>query len=118
LFPRLIYGDGHAYSNPFSGIGTEATVSSMTTDELRAFYRRWLRPDNATLLIVGDTTLAQIQPLLEQRLAAGSPGRERARKAARCHRASTQAADLSDQPHRLLNSRWSCGRAGTATSGP
>jgi zinc protease len=69
LFPRLIYGDGHAYSNPFSGIGTEETVRSMTTDELRAFYRRWLRPDNATLLIVGDTTLAQVQPLLEQRLA-------------------------------------------------
>jgi zinc protease len=77
LFPKLIYGEGHAYSNPFSGIGTEETVSSMTTDELRAFYKRWVRPDNATLLIVGDTTLAQIQPLLEQRLAAwkSPPGR-------------------------------------------
>jgi len=64
-----VYGEGHAYSNPFSGIGTEQTVSSMTTDELKAFYRRWVRPDNATLLIVGDTTLAQIKPLLEQRLA-------------------------------------------------
>jgi zinc protease len=41
----------------------------MTVDELRAFYKRWVRPDNATLLIVGDTTLQQIQPLLEQRLA-------------------------------------------------
>ena len=41
----------------------------MTVDELRAFYQRWVRPDNATLLIVGDTTLQQIQPLLEQRLA-------------------------------------------------
>lgn len=70
LFPRLVYGEGHAYSNPFSGIGTEQSVSSMTTEELRAFYRRWVRPDNATLLIVGDTTLAKIQPLLEQRLAA------------------------------------------------
>src|SRR5262249_52562984 len=39
------------------------------TDELKAFYERWVRPDNATLLIVGDTTLAQIKPLLEQRLA-------------------------------------------------
>jgi zinc protease len=68
LFPRLIYGEGHAYSNPFSGIGTEETVSSMTPDQLRSFYRQWVRPDNATLLIVGDTTLAQIRPLLEQRL--------------------------------------------------
>jgi zinc protease len=70
LFPRLVYGDDHAYSNPFSGIGTEESVSSMTTDELRAFYRRWVRPDNATLLIVGDTTLERIRPMLEERLAA------------------------------------------------
>ncbi len=70
LFPKLIYGEGHAYSNPFSGIGTEETVKSMTVGELKAFYRRWVRPDNATLLIVGDTTLEQIEPLLEQRLSA------------------------------------------------
>ena len=76
LFPRLIYGDGHAYSNPFSGIGTEETVSAMTVDHLKAFYRRWVRPDNATLLIVGDTTLAQIKPLLEQRLAAWTAPQE------------------------------------------
>ena len=76
LFPRLIYGDGHAYSNPFSGIGTEETVNAMTVEDLEAFYRRWVRPDNATLLIVGDTTLAQIKPLLEQRLAAWKAPRE------------------------------------------
>lgn len=69
LFPKLIYGENHAYSNPFSGIGTEETVKSMTVEELRAFYQRWVRPDNATLLIVGDTTLQRIEPLLEQRLA-------------------------------------------------
>jgi len=70
LFPRLIYGEGHAYSNPFSGIGSEESVRSMSVEALRSFYHRWVRPDNATLLIVGDTTLAEIQPLLEQRLAA------------------------------------------------
>lgn len=69
LFPSLIYGEGHPYANPFSGIGTEASVKSMTVEELRTFYQRWVRPDNATLLIVGDTTLQQIQPLLEKRLA-------------------------------------------------
>jgi zinc protease len=69
LFPKLLYGEGHAYANPLQGIGTEQSVQSMTVDEVRAFYHRWVRPDNATLLIVGDTTLQQIQPLLEQRLA-------------------------------------------------
>ena len=69
LFPRLVYGEGHAYSNPFSGVGTEATVNATSVADLEAFYRRWVRPDNATLLIVGDTSLARIKPLLEQRLA-------------------------------------------------
>jgi zinc protease len=68
LFPKLLYGVGHAYANPFSGIGTEQSVRSITVDELREFYQRWIRPDNATLLVVGDTTLTQIEPLLEKTL--------------------------------------------------
>jgi len=38
----------------------------MTPDTLRAFHQRWLRPDNATLLVAGDTTLAEVKPLLEK----------------------------------------------------
>ena len=67
VLPRLLYGEGHAYATPSSGTGTEEAVSSLTGAELGAFYRRWVRPDNSVLLVVGDTTLAQIQPLLEQR---------------------------------------------------
>ncbi|SFF51383.1 zinc protease [Fontimonas thermophila] len=70
LYPQLIYGAGHAYANPRSGTGTEDSVAAITVDDLRAFYQRWLRPDNATLLIVGDTTLEEIRPLLERRLGA------------------------------------------------
>jgi zinc protease len=70
VLPRLIYGEGHAYANPASGTGTEEAVKSVTGQELGAFYRRWVRPDSSTLLVVGDTTLAQIQPLLEQRFGA------------------------------------------------
>ncbi len=68
LFPQLIYGAGHAYSNPRSGNGYENTVAAIERPDLLAFYRQWLRPDNATLLIVGDTTLAEIKPLLEKQL--------------------------------------------------
>jgi zinc protease len=68
IYPKLIYGEGHAYANPMSGSGNEIDILSMTREELQAFYQRWVRPDNATLLITGDTTLAQITPLLEQRL--------------------------------------------------
>ena len=68
-YRRLIFGEGHAYANAGSGNGTEAVVQAMTTDDLRTFYRRWVRPDNATLLVVGDTTLAEVKPLLERHFA-------------------------------------------------
>jgi predicted Zn-dependent peptidase len=66
LMPPLLFGTGHPYAMPFSGTGTEASIAALTRDDLVAFHRDWVRPDNATLLIVGDTTLAQIVPLLEK----------------------------------------------------
>ena len=66
LYTRLLYGAGHAYANPASGTGTETSVASIGVDDVRGFYQRWLRPDTSTLLIVGDTTLAEIKPLLER----------------------------------------------------
>lgn len=65
--PKLLFGEGHAYSNPASGTGTEEAVASLTSAELAGFYKRWVRPDNSKLLVVGDTTLAAIQPMLELR---------------------------------------------------
>jgi zinc protease len=65
----LLYGEGHAYANPASGIGTEESVTGLKSAELAAFFKRWVRPDNSQLLIVGDTTLEAIKPLLEQQFA-------------------------------------------------
>jgi zinc protease len=64
--PPLIYGSDHAYGIPFTGSGTAASIGALTRDDLEAFHRHWLRPDNATLLVVGDTTLEEILPLLER----------------------------------------------------
>ena len=36
VLPRILYGDGHAYSNPLTGSGTEASVNELTLDSLRA----------------------------------------------------------------------------------
>jgi len=64
--PPLLYGEGHAYAMPLTGSGTEASIQSLTTADLEAFHRAWVRPDNARLLVAGDTTLAQILPLLDR----------------------------------------------------
>ena len=52
---------------PASGLGTEEAVANLKGAELAAFYKQWVRPDNSTLLVVGDTTLDAVKPLLEQR---------------------------------------------------
>lgn len=66
VIPGLLYGKGHAYSLPVSGSGTEAAVARITRDDLQKYHRSWFMPNNATLLVVGDTTLAELKPLLEK----------------------------------------------------
>ena len=64
VFPQLLYGANHAYGNPLTGSGTEASVSGMTRDDLVRFHRTWFKPNHATLVIVGDVSMAEIQPKL------------------------------------------------------
>ena len=68
VMPPLLYGEGHAYAMPFSGSGTEESIASLTRDDLLAYHRTWVRPENATLVVVGDTTLAEVVPMLEKHL--------------------------------------------------
>jgi predicted Zn-dependent peptidase len=49
-----------------TGSGTEASILSLDRADLVAFQRDWLRADNAKIIVVGDTTLAEIVPLLEK----------------------------------------------------
>ena len=74
VVPALLYGPGHPYAVPFTGTGTEAAVSKMTREDLAKFHETWFKPNNSTLLVVGDTTLAEIQPRLEKLLASWKPG--------------------------------------------
>jgi zinc protease len=66
VFSTLLYGQGHAYGNPLTGSGTEASVEGMTRDDLAQFHTTWFKPNNAKLLVVGDITMAEIQPKLER----------------------------------------------------
>jgi zinc protease len=74
VVPALIYGKEHPYAMPFTGTGTEASVSKMTREDLAKFHETWFKPNNATLLVVGDTSLAEIKPKLEKLLASWKPG--------------------------------------------
>jgi len=65
ILPVELYGSSHPYGVPSSGSGTTAGVKAVTRDDLLAWHRAWIRPDNATIFAVGDITMAELQPLLE-----------------------------------------------------
>jgi len=74
VFPKLLYGPGHPYGLPFSGSGYEDGVAKITRDDLVKFHQTWFKPGNATMVIVGDTTMAEIKPKLEALFANWSKG--------------------------------------------
>lgn len=74
VLPGLVYGKDHAYGLPLTGTGTEAAVARMTRADLVRYHQAWFKPDNATLLVVGDTTMDALAPLLEQAFAGWRPG--------------------------------------------
>jgi zinc protease len=74
LLPKLMYGSGHAYSTSFTGLGSEASVSGISRDDMVAWHERWFKPNNATLVVVGDVTMGELRPLLERYFAAWQRG--------------------------------------------
>jgi zinc protease len=74
VMPTLLYGRDHAYAEPWTGSGTAATVAKLTRADMVKFHDTWFKPGNATLIVVGDTTMAEIRPKIERLFAAWKPG--------------------------------------------
>jgi len=64
--PPVLFGVGHAYGAPLTGSGTEASVQSLNREHMTAFHSAWFKPNNAKLVVVGDTTLDEIKPRIEK----------------------------------------------------
>lgn len=69
ILPRLLYGEGHAYSNSFTGSGTEASVKAITRNDLVKFRDTWFAPNNAILVVVGDIKANELKTKLESSFA-------------------------------------------------
>ncbi|HEX4169107.1 MAG TPA: pitrilysin family protein, partial [Bryobacteraceae bacterium] len=63
--PPILFGKNHAYGVPLTGSGTEEAVTKLTRDDTIGYHGDWFKPNNSTLIVVGDTTLAEIKPKLE-----------------------------------------------------
>ena len=74
VFPKLIYGADHAYGQGLTGTGTLDSVRDLEREDLINFVGSWFKPNNATLIVVGDTTLNTLVPILENLFADWLPG--------------------------------------------
>lgn len=51
-YATALYGEQHPYGRPLAG--TEASMASISRADIQRFYDTYYRPNNATLLVVGD----------------------------------------------------------------
>jgi len=65
LIPEILYGEDHPYAKPFSGNGTRESIQWMSREDLMNYKQRFIAPSNASLIVVGDTTLDEVVPMLE-----------------------------------------------------
>jgi zinc protease len=74
VFPKVVFGEGHAYANPWTGTGTEASAARITRADIVKFHQTWFKPNHATLIVTGATTMAEIRPKLERLFEGWKPG--------------------------------------------
>ncbi len=70
VFPKLLYGDSH----PYGRSETIASVKALTPAELKDFYKKIVVPNNAALVVAGDTTPDEVVAKLEAALKDWKPG--------------------------------------------
>ncbi|MGZ8398654.1 MAG: M16 family metallopeptidase [Gemmatimonadales bacterium] len=101
VFPGLLYGAGHAYANPWTGSGTEESTARIKREDLVRFHQTWFKPNHATLVVVGATTLAEIKPRLERLFASWKPGDVPAKNIATVGQQPRPVVYLIDRPGSL-----------------
>src|SRR6202162_4612470 len=101
VLPALLYGPGHPYGNPLTGSGTKESVAKLTREDLVKFHDTWLRPNNSTLIVVGDTTLKEVTPKLERLFAGWKSGSAPAKNVKTVPVATKSTVYLIDKPGAL-----------------
>jgi zinc protease len=64
-------------NHPYGRLTMPEDIQKLTPADVKAFHDRWWGPNNAALVVVGDTTMAEITPKLESALRgwANAPGK-------------------------------------------
>lgn len=73
-FQKLVYGEGHPYSQPYTGTGTRQSLDQLTREDIVRYYQTYYRPNQAAFLLVGDITLDEARSLIERHMKDWDPG--------------------------------------------
>ncbi len=98
VFPKYLYGEGHAYSMPFTGSGFEASVQAMTREDVQQYYNNWIKPNNATLIVVGDIEMDELKSKLEARFNGWKKGKTPKKNIAKVEGKPSGTLYLMDRP--------------------
>jgi zinc protease len=71
VYSKILYGD-QPYGRQLGG--NEKSIRAMTRDDLVKFYEAYYRPNNATLIVVGDVNSKTLLPQLEKAFAGWQAG--------------------------------------------
>ena len=64
VMSAALFGPAHPYGH--SDLGTSASTTAMTREDLRTFWSEHFVPNNAALVVTGQTTVAELRPLVEK----------------------------------------------------
>lgn len=59
------YLKGSRYAERVPIVGSESIIKACTSEDLRAFYRKWYRPDRMALIAVGDFSVEEVRLAIE-----------------------------------------------------
>ncbi len=65
LFDTVAYPEGHPYGRPFP---EEEDINAVSVDDIRKFHETFYWPNNSYLILSGDLTRAEAEPLLKRAL--------------------------------------------------
>jgi zinc protease len=117
VLPKFIYGAGHAYALPLTGSGYRTSVEKIGRDDVVRWHSTWFKPGNATLIVVGDTTLGDIRPKLEAAFAGWPGGSVPKKNVAPVEVKAPEAIYVYDRPG-ALQSTILCGHAAPPRANP
>ncbi|MBL8267052.1 M16 family metallopeptidase [Steroidobacter sp.] len=111
---QAISGGNAAYESAMANRFDASALQSLGLDELRHQQRPWLRPDNATLLIVGASSLSEAMPVLEKQLGSWRVPKEANSSLDQHHGSERASSGVSQLPEQRLGSKPALAEANSA----